>query len=248
MKKVRTPDEIQLEITHLEWKLRELREELHISDAVNNPNYQEYKGKWVFHDAYESGCGKSTLINILRSYQCDNINDDPNGFEQDKLGYLNIRSLQAEAEIETDFEKLYFISSEFDDPLSLDNCATASALVKNGGFYLKNKSNGERQLQSLSKWIHENKADWNEKCLLVFDEVDKGFDLRYQVGLHNMLTNLPVMHGVKILAVSHTLIPMLLEDKVYAFKYRIMLSPSTYVALETGYSIKINDYNEREEV
>lgn len=107
---------------------------------------------------------------------------------------------------------------------------------------------GERQLQSLSKWIHENKADWNEKCLLVFDEVDKGFDLRYQVGLHNMLTNLPVMHGVKILAVSHTLIPMLLEDKVYAFKYRIMLSPSTYVALETGYSIKINDYNEREEV
>lgn len=184
----------------------------------------------------------------LRSYQCDNINDDPNGFEQDKLGYLNIRSLQAEAEIETDFEKLYFISSEFDDPLSLDNCATASALVKNGGFYLKNKSNGERQLQSLSKWIHENKADWNEKCLLVFDEVDKGFDLRYQVGLHNMLTNLPVMHGVKILAVSHTLIPMLLEDKVYAFKYRIMLSPSTYVALETGYSIKINDYNEREEV
>lgn len=148
----------------------------------------------------------------------------------------------------TDFEKLYFISSEFDDPLSLDNCATASALVKNGGFYLKNKSNGERQLQSLSKWIHENKADWNEKCLLVFDEVDKGFDLRYQVGLHNMLTSLPVMHGVKILAVSHTLIPMLLEDKVYAFKYRIMLSPSTYVALETGYSIKINDYNEREEV
>ena len=244
MKKIRTPDEIQLEITRLEWKLRELREELHISDAVNNPNYQEYKGKWVFHDAYESGWSCVYVLGVT-------INDDDvyfYGFEQDKLGYLNIRSLQAEAEIETDFEKLYFISSEFDDPLSLDNCATASALVKNGGFYLKNKSNGERQLQSLSKWIHENKADWNEKCLLVFDEVDKGFDLRYQVGLHNMLTNLPVMHGVKILAVSHTLIPMLLEDKVYAFKYRIMLSPSTYVALETGYSIKINDYNEREEV
>ena len=206
MKKVRTPDEIQLEITRLEWKLRELREELHISDAVNNPNYQEYKGKWVFHDAYESGWSCVYVLGVT-------INDD-----------------------------------EFDDPLSLDNCATASALVKNGGFYLKNKSNGERQLQSLSKWIHENKADWNEKCLLVFDEVDKGFDLRYQVGLHNMLTNLPVMHGVKILAVSHTLIPMLLEDKVYAFKYRIMLSPSTYVALEIGYSIKINDYNEREEV
>ena len=55
MKKVRTSDEIQSEINRLEWELKELREELYISDAVNNPNYQEYKGKWVFHDAYESG-------------------------------------------------------------------------------------------------------------------------------------------------------------------------------------------------
>lgn len=69
MKKVRTPDEIQLEITRLEWKLRELREELHISDAVNNPNYQEYKGKWVFHDAYESGWSCVYVLGVT-------INDD----------------------------------------------------------------------------------------------------------------------------------------------------------------------------
>ena len=55
MKKVRTPDEIEIEITHLECKLKELREELHISDAINNPSHQEYKYKWVFHNAYESG-------------------------------------------------------------------------------------------------------------------------------------------------------------------------------------------------
>lgn len=55
MKKVRTSDEIQSEINRLEWELKELREGLYISDAVNNPNYQEYKSKWVFHDAYESG-------------------------------------------------------------------------------------------------------------------------------------------------------------------------------------------------
>lgn len=36
----------------------------------------------------------------------------------------------------------YNICFTLGDPLSLDNCATASALVKNGGFYLKNKSNG----------------------------------------------------------------------------------------------------------
>lgn len=40
---------------------------------------------------------------------------------QDKLGYAGISGMKDKAEIDTDFEKFYFISSEFDDPLSLDN-------------------------------------------------------------------------------------------------------------------------------
>lgn len=55
MKKVRTSDEIQSEINRLEWELKELREELYASNAINNPSYDEYKNKWVFYDAYENG-------------------------------------------------------------------------------------------------------------------------------------------------------------------------------------------------
>lgn len=207
----------------------------------------EYKFDFTNQDRYlivgPNGCGKSTLINIIRSFQCDNASDS----RQDKLGYAGISDMKDKAEIDTDFEKFYFISSEFDDPLSLDNMATAEAAVMNGGFYRKRKSNGERQLQNLGKWVQENQDNWNEKCLLILDEADKGFDLRYQVGLHNMLINIPVRNNVKFLVVSHTLIPILLEDKVYAFQYRRMLSPSTYIFVETGYDIKI-DKDERTEV
>ena len=207
----------------------------------------EYKFDFTNQDRYlivgPNGCGKSTLINIMRSFQCDNTSDS----HQDKLGYAGISNMKDKAEIDTDFEKFYFISSEFDDPLSLDNMATAEAAVMNGGFYWKRKSNGERQLQNLGKWVQENQDNWNEKCLLILDEADKGFDLRYQVGLHNMLINIPAKNNVKFLVVSHTLIPILLEDKVYAFQYRRMLSPSTYIFVETGYDIKINK-DERTEV
>lgn len=207
----------------------------------------EYKFDFTNQDRYlivgPNGCGKSTLINIIRSFQCDNASDS----RQDKLGYAGISGMKDKAEIDTDFEKFYFISSEFDDPLSLDNMATVEAAITNGGFYWKRKSNGERQLQNLGKWVQENQDNWNEKCLLILDEADKGFDLRYQVGLHNMLTNIPAKSNVKFLVVSHTLIPILLEDKVYAFQYRRMLSPSTYIFVETGYDIKI-DKDERTEV
>lgn len=116
----------------------------------------EYKFDFTNQDRYlivgPNGCGKSTLINIIRSFQCDNASDS----RQDKLGYAGISDMKDKAEIDTDFEKFYFISSEFDDPLSLDNMATAEAAVMNGGFYWKRKSNGERQLQNLGKWVQEN--------------------------------------------------------------------------------------------
>ena len=103
--------------------------------------------------AGDNGCGKSTLVNVIRDYQCDNSKDDPNAVYQTKLGYCDIRGFKNKVEISTDFTRFYFISAEFDDPTSLNNSASAEALLENGGFQTKRMSTGQRGLAMLSKWL-----------------------------------------------------------------------------------------------
>lgn len=152
-----------------------------------------------------------------------------------KLMYGSINSFKDKVEIDTDFEKFYFISSEFDDPRALDNCASAEALIKHGGFATKNLSNGQRHLSTLARWIEENKKEWDEKTLLVFDEADRGFGLKYQAGMVRMFDNFFKKYEAKSLAVSHYSLPILLTDKVYWFEKRRFVPSDFYILFETGY-------------
>lgn len=196
--------------------------------------------------AGDNGCGKSTLVNIIRDYQCDNSKDDPNAMYQTKLGYCDIRGFKNKVEINTDFTRFYFISAEFDDPTSLNNSASAEALVENGGFQTKRMSTGQRGLVMLSKWMEENKEHWDEKTLLVFDEVDKGFDLSRQVGMSNMYRNLHKKFNVSILAVTHTLFPILAREEMFYFEFRKMVSSKFYCWMKTGYDITAEKLEENE--
>lgn len=49
----------------MEWELKELREELYASNAINNPSYDEYKNKWVFYDAYENGWSYIYVLGVV---------------------------------------------------------------------------------------------------------------------------------------------------------------------------------------
>lgn len=191
-----------------------------------------------------NGCGKSTLVNILRDYNCCNAEECKGGDYGAKLGYSKISGFRDKAIIETDFKKMFFVSSEFDDPQSLDNSADAFAYVSNGGYGTKNMSNGQRSLTLLGKWLEENKDSLNEECLVVFDEVDKGFDLNTQVGMHNLLENLYKRYKVNILVVSHHLLPVLLEDEVYVLSARCLIPTKTYLSVFVGYDITINKLGE----
>lgn len=49
----------------MEWELKELREELYASNAINNPSYDEYKNKWAFYDAYENGWSYIYVLGVV---------------------------------------------------------------------------------------------------------------------------------------------------------------------------------------
>lgn len=85
-----------------------------------------------------------------------------------------------------------------------------------------------------------------ETLLLVFDEVDKGFDLSRQVGMSNMYRNLHKKFNVSILAVTHTLFPILAREEMFYFEFRKMVSSKFYCWMKTGYNITAEKLEENE--
>lgn len=142
--------------------------------------------------------------------------------------------------------KLGIIDEKYVRELDAEWGASAEALLENGGFQTKRMSTGQRGLAMLGKWLEENKEHWDEKTLLVFDEVDKGFDLSRQVGMSNMYRNLHKKFNVSILAVTHTLFPILAREEMFYFEFRKMVSSKFYCWMKTGYNITAEKLEENE--
>lgn len=183
-----------------------------------------------------NGCGKSTLINILRSYKCSNIKKG-----SPSLNYGDIKNFKNFAEIDCEFDNIYYLSSEYDDPLSMNNTYDAGAFWDNGGLQLAHVSNGQRSQGLLYKFLTENfKEDITipENSLVILDEIDKGFDLKLQKGLHNLTNNL-VKKGAKVLCVCHTPLPIMLADTVYNLNSKSYISSQLYIFIQCGKWIEI---------
>lgn len=194
----------------------------------------DFSDRFYYLIVGKNGCGKSSLLNSIRATKCNNADMKLSDWER-KLGYSEIIRYKDNVNIDTDFEKIFFLSSEFDDPLSLNNAASAQSLIANGGFAVRHNSNGEKSMQLLGKWIHENGKDFDDKSLIVLDEIDKGFDITYQSRLLHLIGVLNEKYGVNCLVISHHSLPILIADIVYDFESRHSSLPTTYLMLNTEY-------------
>lgn len=213
----------------------------------------EYNIGFVIGDPSGDGHACTTDYHIVANHSADEISKAYK--ETTKLlGFDFIK------EVGVDFQSDYWIPEKFTKELlklgiidekyvresDAEWGASAEALLENGGFQTKRMSTGQRGLAMLSKWLEENKEHWDEKTLLVFDEVDKGFDLSRQVGMSNMYRNLHKKFNVSILAVTHTLFPILAREEMFYFEFRKMVSSKLYCWMKTGYNITAEKLEENE--
>ena len=103
-----------------------------------------------------NGSGKSTLINCIRNFKCDNFKK---AYASESLNRYDIHELGSFVDIETDFEKIFVFSSEYDDPLSMNNTYDACALFDLGGFGANIVSKGQRFQGAFVRFLKNNKEN-----------------------------------------------------------------------------------------
>jgi len=167
-----------------------------------------------------NGSGKSTIINSLRSHICSNDDRQNDGIDGTaNLQYSEICSeLKPYTEVNTDFDNIFYLSSEFDDPLSMYTTWDACAFIDNGGWATSHISKGQRLLYQFAQYMKKYKEKFNNS-LLIFDEVDTGYDLKNQVMFYKLLPKMCKKHNCKCLVVTHCPIPFIYGDySIYDMK------------------------------
>lgn len=160
-----------------------------------------------------NGSGKSTLINSLRAHLCTNNDRQDEHLGSTNLLYNEIKSeLKPITKVDTDFKSAYYLSSEFDDPLSMYTTFDASAFIDNGGWATSHVSKGQRLLYQFVQYMKKYRDKFDENTLIVFDEVDTGYDLKNQITFYKLLPKMCKNYGCKCIVITHCAIPFIYGD------------------------------------
>lgn len=164
----------------------------------------------------DNGSGKTSLLQALRGYFIANKKLK----KTSSLKESDYVELSSNIEVEEDYDHVIYFDAVNDAGDNFLNAADASSYVEMGGFATRHLSHGQTQLYHVNKVIQKleklKELGEEKKVLLILDEFDKGFSLKLQDKVYNILTNISYYkYKCDIICVSHNY--LLLEKMGYFF-------------------------------
>lgn len=168
-----------------------------------------------------NGSGKSALLSMLRGTLCPNKKTD----------YLANFDTAAECcKVTTDIHDVFCLDPRFDNPFSF--MGDMAGFLEYGSTQSSRISQGEHNKWQLANRVISKiqKRDSSEKCLMVFDEFENGFDVQWQYKAPVFLSNMAAKFNAVVIAASHNIQTILAQEEVFDMETRSWVNESAYVA------------------
>lgn len=124
------------------------------------------------------------------------------------LNHIDRKHLANKVKVESEYDKLFVFDTTMDRANSMNNGVDAYTWLVAGGMAIKDISNGQIAqhyavdiFQKIEKYRKENPT---EKILVILDELDTGFSIRYQKGYHKLCSKLIESFNCDLIVVSHS--------------------------------------------
>lgn len=196
----------------------------------------------------DNGCGKSTLIKAIR-HNITTTFKTYFGSTRKKE-----RSFMLEQEIEEiskhivvsdidDYDMIAALDGEMDNPNYYANATSAEDYVDNGGFTVKNMSNGFKSIITFIDWLKDLKEQMPPygRTLILLDEVDRGWKIEFTTNMLEILNK--HFSGCDFLIISHNPLTWASNKaKMYDIETKSYTDAEKYFFNKTGRYLNISAF------
>lgn len=204
-----------------------------------------------------NGSGKTTIMRAIRAHKDSLYDALSNSMKMDTVRQheMNIYNTVFDVQGLEEYEHVLCLDAQADDPMSMNNSATACSFIHGGGFNYSRMSRGEGTRFLIAKFLTnaenvtganvKEKKQAEKRSLIILDEVDEGMDINNQLLFAKICGNMCKIQNADMICICHNPICILASPitMVYDMGTRSYKDINKYIKEQTGKEIIIKDIN-----